>query len=168
MALLSLSKLIFGSGNLRPSHKPQTFNKIKTHSTNLYVGNKFSKNPVFPFFYFLPEDKKKKKKPPTYCLTSTIMYLLSTALPLLAFLYTFVIYAAEMPTSAQVGLGKISGRVYTPEAVGTHYLTSTLYQCIDGHNSTRKMQYWQIEYYNIHLDTTFVMDDSFPDKRRLW
>ena len=30
------------------------------------------------------------------------------------------------------------------------------------------MQYWQIGYYNIHLDTTFVMDDSFPDKRRLW
>ncbi|KAL2047175.1 hypothetical protein N7G274_001194 [Stereocaulon virgatum] len=93
------------------------------------------------------------------------MHLLPLALPVLFAGLTSATAVDKIPTPAQVGLGKISGFVSTPDSVGTDFLTSTTCFCIDSKNVTSTMNYWQIEYYNYNYNLTLFMADSFTGDR---
>jgi hypothetical protein len=83
-------------------------------------------------------------------------------LPLLILLLAFTL-AVEIPTKDQVVAGKLPGRLSTPLDVKHDYVTLTACHCTRGDGAENRIRYRQLEYYNIHLDTTFFLEFSLYD-----
>ncbi|KAL2039972.1 hypothetical protein N7G274_007375 [Stereocaulon virgatum] len=90
------------------------------------------------------------------------MHLKLLTLPLSTLLLSFTL-ALEIPTKDQVVAGKLPGRLATPPDVKHDYAVLTSCHCTRGDGAANRVRYRQIEYYNIHLDTTFFLAFSIFD-----
>jgi len=86
---------------------------------------------------------------------------MSYLLALLLALGNIFITIANAATPDEVAIGKIPGYMHGQPPRQSDFLTSTFCYCaLPNHVSNRKEEahYFQFEYYNLHLDTTFILE----------